>query len=177
MKIKLIKNTSGFTLVELLAVVAVLGVVGSILFSVLFTTLRGSNRSDSLGLVSRNGNTALSQISKMIQFAKSLEVPTTCYINDTETSVATDSVKIRNFDNNITEFSCVNNTISSNSASLLDTTQVRTTSCSFTCTQGTAYDTPTITISFTVAKVGENLLFENSATLPFETTVSLRNAQ
>ncbi len=177
MKVYLKKKSLGFTLIELLAVVAVLGVVGSILFSVLFTTLRGSNRSDSLGLVSQNGKSALSQVTKMIQYAKSLEVPTTCYINDSETSVATDSVKIRNFDNNITEFSCQNNTISSNSASLLDTSQVRTTSCSFTCTQETAYDTPTITVSFTVAKVGENLLFENSATLPFETTVSLRNSQ
>lgn len=171
------KTEKGFTLVELLAVIAVLGVVGSVIFGVLLTTLRGSNRSDSLAVVSQNGNVAMNQMVRMIQFAKKIEVPTTCYIDDTETSVATSSVTIRNYDDGLTEFSCANETLSSNSASLIDTNQVEISSCQFTCTQESTYDVPSIHILFTASKKGDGQLFENTASLPFETMVTPRNVQ
>lgn len=174
------RRREGFTLVELLAVVGILGIVGSILFGVLYTTLRGSNKSESLLVLQQNGQNVLSQMTKSIRFAKKIEVPTSCYSGPAPTPVATTSVTLRNLDNGSTRFSCDNlptGTISSNSASLLDTSLVAVTSCSFTCTQNTLYDAPSITILFTLAKKTAGSVIPDDTTSPFQATVSLRNVQ
>jgi prepilin-type N-terminal cleavage/methylation domain-containing protein len=169
----------GFTLVELLAVVGILGVVGSILFGVLYTTLRGSSKSESLLVLQQNGQNALSQMTKQIRFAKDIEVPSSCYSGPTPVPVATTSVTLRNLDNGLTNFSCDigSGIIASNSSSLIDENSVAVTSCSFTCTQNTLYDAPSLTILFTLAKRSGDSVIPDDTSSPFQATVSLRNVQ
>ena len=168
----------GFTLVELLAVMVVLIAVGGIIFVVLFASLRGSNRAALLTDVQDNGDYTLTQIARTIRFAQAVESPSSCVLGPTPTPVATSSVTIRNHDQSEITYSCTTGTggtIASNGASLLDTQRVEVESCSFTCSQNSIYESPTIGISFTLNKKDSNNLVDNNAPVTFQTTITLRN--
>ena len=169
----------GFTLVELLAVVAILSVVGTLLFGVISTTLRGSNKAESLTLLQQSGNSVLSQVTRTVRFAKSIEVPTACYTEDS-TSVTVQAITIRTIEDATTTFSCNNlpdGTINRDGTSLLDTSAVKVTECEFTCSQQNPYDKPTVTFSFVLAQNQANALIENNSTLQFQSTITLRNSE
>jgi len=170
---------AGFTLVELLAVMAVTGIVGVLMFGILFTTLKGADKSESVGKLQENGNFALSQMSRMVRYAIKLQDPSTCYSAASSSAITSSSITILNADNRSTTFACdpAAGTISSNSANLLDSTTVAMTDCSFSCSQTTAYDLPSLTIFFTLNKKGTNSLVENNSPVQFQTTVTLRNVR
>ncbi|HEX7041714.1 MAG TPA: hypothetical protein VF189_00550, partial [Patescibacteria group bacterium] len=67
-------------------------------------------------------------------------------------------------------------TISSNSASMLDTTAVTLTACSFTCSQQTSSDLPLIQINFSLKQQSTSTFAEQTiTTIPFQTSVVMRN--
>lgn len=169
----------GFTLVELLAVISITGVVGTIMFGILFATLQGANKSESLSAIQQNGNFVITQMSRMIRFASAIEDPPSCYTGPTPTPVSQTSLTIRNNDNKTTVFSCdlESGTIASNGATLLDPTTVAVTDCSFTCQQNTPNDFPTVTITFTLNKKNNNSFAENNSPIQFQTSVTLRNVR
>jgi len=173
------KISAGFTLVELLAVIAITGVVGTMMFGILFTTLKGADKSESAGTLQENGNFALSQMSRMVRFALDLQSPASCYQSSSSAPIVTSSITILNADNQPTIFACdlTAGTIASNSATLLDPSQVVVTACSFSCAQATPYDAPALTISFTLNKKNTNALVENNSPTNFQTTVILRNVR
>ncbi|HVZ58758.1 MAG TPA: type II secretion system protein [Patescibacteria group bacterium] len=170
-------HLKGFTLVELLAVIAITGVIGSLMFGILFATLQGANKSTSLDDISQNGNFVLAQIARVVRYSNSLTDPATCYSGPTPIPVTQSSITVVASDNLPTTFACDTSggAIASNGANLLDPNQVVVTACSFTCTQNTAFDSPSITINFTLGKKGANNLVENSSTRSFQTSVTLRN--
>ncbi len=176
---KLRRFQSGFTLVEMLAVLAITGVVGTLMFQTLSSTLRSANKSDSIATIQQNGNFVLSQMTRMIRYSVSLESPDTCYSGPTPIPVVSESITVRNVDNNTTTFSCDTTTgiIASNSANMLNDSAVAVTSCSFSCFQANPYDSPTMTISFTLNKKNGNNLVENNSPTIFQTSVILRNVQ
>lgn len=168
----------GFTLVELLAVIVVIASIGGIVFGILFASLRGSNKSTNVTTLQQNGNYALSQITKMVRNARSLEYPSPCFSESTGYSATTSSIIIENADAGRTTFSCDNlptGTLSSNSASLIDTSSVVVTACSFTCTQNSLYDFPTITVSFTLSKKYSSGVVDTTTPSSFQSTVIMRN--
>lgn len=172
------QKSRGYTLIEILAVIAIFGVVGTIVFSILTTSLQSSNKSEGLITIQQNGNEALSLMSRMIRYSKRITSPASCYSGPTPTPVSNTSMTIENLDGNSTTFSCnglPTGTIASNGASLLDTQAVAVTSCSFSCTQTTVYDIPSVTISFILNKRNSNTLVENNSPVSFQTTVTLRN--
>lgn len=182
---KISNSQKGFTLVELLAVIFVLMAVGTIVGAILVSTLRGTNKTNTIAVVRQNGNFAIMQMVKMLRFAKTLNKTFVC--GTLEVPVATDAVELTFFDDSKTTFSCNNsldtppNTITSNSASLLDTTSVSLVSCSFTCSQASLSDLSIIGINFSLsayAPTGVNLLPEKTASataIPFQTSVTMRN--
>lgn len=168
----------GYTLIELLAVITLLGAVGTITFGILLSSLRGSNKSESVTTLQQNGNYALSVMSRMIRFSQKITDPASCYSGPTPTPVQTTQITIQNLDGNTTTFSCdgmPDGSIASNGASLIDTSATSVTSCSFTCMQATNYAIPSVTIDFTLNKKNSNNLTENNSPTHFQTTVTLRN--
>lgn len=175
----------GFTLIELLVVIFLIATVGGIAISILFSALRGANKSNSLAQIRQSGNYTISQISKMITFAKVFNgvsndgstYKTSC-IDD---STAYQYVQITAFDNGITTFSCPSGSstaIASASATYsvnLTDSNLTVTSCSFYCWQSNILSDPTITIDFTLNKGTAASAVENQAQVHFQTSVTPRN--
>ena len=63
----LIKN-NGFTLVELLVVIFILAIVGTVAFGIITGTLRGANKTGSINNIRQNGNYVIGQMTKMISY-------------------------------------------------------------------------------------------------------------
>ena len=183
-----IKNSEGFTLIELLAVIFILIAVGTIIGAILVSSLRGTNKTNTITVVRQNGNFAIMQMVKMLRSAKRLDFPVSCLLPLSPTPIPTySSVTFTSFDDGQTTFSCNDsldtppNTIASNSSSFLDTTSVSLVSCAFTCSQASPSDLSIIGINFSLsayAPTGVNLLPEKTASataIPFQTSVTMRN--
>lgn len=182
------KNNRGFTLVELLAVSVVMIVVSVIVTATITSSLRGTTKTNTVNDVRQNGNYAISQVSKMIEYAKSFGGVSNDYsgpfdsncvnlipsLTPTPTPSQYSYIKITGFDNGQTIFSCTS-TIASNSASLIDSNLVSVDACSFTCERARITDSPIIGINFSLSKKTTSSLFENKASTSFKTSVKMRN--
>lgn len=173
-------SEKGFTLIELLTVMMVLVTVGIIISTIIVSALRGSNKTTTVNTVRQNGNYAISQISKMLEFAQGfVGVSNDNVTYSTSCSSPTSPynfIKITSFDNGQTVFSCnpLTSAISSNSASLINPNDVNLALCSFTCSRNISVP-PTIGIDFTLTQKTSSSLFENKASIEFKTSVIMRN--
>lgn len=199
---KNIKYKNGFTLIELLAVMVVVIVIGGIGFSIIFSSLRATNKTNTLTSARQNGNYAISQMSKMIRFAKRFDgISADDSLNSYLTNCAQETVvppsptptlveyhylKVTSFDGGQTKFSCAPATlappaglISSGSGTttlpLIDTTSIIVNSCYFTCDQTSSSDFPTISINFNLSQKEQNPLVERKASIDFNTSIVIRN--
>jgi type II secretory pathway pseudopilin PulG len=66
---KIIRNTRGFSLIEALVVVGVLAIVAIVMVDLLFRTVRGGNKTQLIGNIKQNGQTALSVLDTTIRSA------------------------------------------------------------------------------------------------------------
>jgi len=190
------KSQKGYTLVELLAVIAVVIVVGVIISGILVSSLRGGSKSNVLDNVRQNGNNAIAQMSKMILYAQYFNGVSTngqfFTTNCTQAPVVSPSptpapvnfkyLKITSFDGHQTIFSCSNTdsitgdvTISSGSASLIDNSTVVLDTCSFSCLQNNIGQPAIIGINFTLSQKTSSTFSEKKATIPFYTSITIRN--
>ncbi len=190
LKFKIKNFEKGYTLVELLAVMSIVVVVGVIAAGILTSSLRGGSKSNVLDNVRQNGNFAITQISKMISYSQNFNgistdgsfYTTNCTQNippspsPTPTPVVYKYIKITSFDGGQTIFSCNNSTIASNGASLIDTSSVSVVLCSFSCTQDNFGQAPTIGINLTLSQNNPNNFAEKGAIIPFQTSVTIRNS-
>jgi hypothetical protein len=160
-------------LVEMLLAVGLFVVVGVVVLSVFFVSLRGSKKSDLLVVVRQDGESVLSQMEHMIRFAKSLDSPSSCV----PSSVGLSSITVSSFDGGQTVLTCPSGSgaISSNSASLVDTTSVVVSSCSFSCTQSSLSNAPIIGISFVLSQATTSNFVEGNVSIPFHTSIQMRN--
>lgn len=170
----------GFTLVELLAVIAIFGVIGGIAASILVTSLRISKKTDVIINVKQNGTYILDQTEKTLREARFLKNPFPCGPQSSPTQ--TQSLTTMAFDGTQTVLSCNGdsdvppNTIANNGVSLLDTNSVKLNTCSFTCIQQSPSDYPVVTINFSLLNNTTSKLVEASTSaILFNTSVVLRN--
>ncbi len=203
LKLRIKNSQQGYTLVELLTVIVIMVVVGLIVTSIIVSSLRGTGKSTVLDNVRENGNYAILQMSKMLIFARVFNGVSTDGVNYTPNCVPSPTpvpspsstpiptgtpvpykyVKITSFDGGTTVFGCNGstdsppNTLASNSSSLIDTTTISfdPSLCYFTCFQNTYTEPPTIGINFTLSQLTTSKFTEKNATLPFSTSVTLRN--
>lgn len=162
----------GFTLIEVLAAITVLVVIGTIVGSIFLSSVKGTTRATTLSVARQNGAYALSQIEKTIRNAQAItSSPNPCAPIPTPAS----SITILGVDNTTTAFACTGSTLTSNGGSLIDTSSLAVASCSFSCIQSSSADYPTITTQFTITQVRPNSFFEQKASIPFQTSVTLRN--
>ncbi len=174
------KYNTGFTLVELLAVIFVFTAIGSLITSILVATLRGNNKTNAINTVETNGSYALSQMARSIRNASTLLVPFPC--NNSDNPTTTSAIQLAFPDGTTTTYSCQdglgNSSITSNSAALVDTNAVVVSACSFTCTQSTPSDYPIINIKFSLQSNGTSTFTEqkaSSSAVEFQTAVVIRN--
>jgi prepilin-type N-terminal cleavage/methylation domain-containing protein len=168
------KQSTGFTLLEVLISIGVFAAISSIIVTVLFISFRASKKSEVVVSLKQNGDSVLSQIVKSIRYAQSLDNPVSCTTPVTRSSITITSI----LDNAQTTFSCpvgAATSISSNSAALLDSSIVAVSACSFTCSQPTINDPPTITVEFTLSARNTTNFVETTGAIPFQTAVTLRN--
>ncbi|HZE86945.1 MAG TPA: type II secretion system protein [Methylomirabilota bacterium] len=168
------RKQKGFSLIELLVSMAVFASVTTVIITVLFVSFRAGKKSDVLISLKQNGDATLAQMVKSIRYAKSLDAPAACTTPVTQASITITSIS----DAKQTIFSCpagASTSITSNSASLIDTNAVSVSGCSFTCSQATTNDPPTITIQFTLGAKNTTSFVETTGSIPFQTSVTLRN--
>lgn len=184
--IKNFKLSSGYTLIELLVVMSVMITVGFIVLSILVSSLRGTNKASTIETIRQNGNYTILQMSRMIEFAQSFgglssngSSPYTITCPQTSPIPTYNYIKITNFDGGQTIFSCdlAGGKIASNGASFINTNDVGLSKCSFTCTRNNISQSPVVGINFTLTQKSSSSFFEKQATIPFSTSVVVRNPQ
>lgn len=153
------KSQSGFTLIEILVFLGVFFAVSAIVGGVLVSTLRSSQKTKTLDDVRHNGDFALNTMSRMIRNAGSI------------TSCGGTTIAVQSPDGLATTFACSGDTISSNSASLLNQDAVKVVSgtCNFTC-QGNL-----VKIGFSLSQKSTSTFAEIQARVDFQTSVVLRS--
>ena len=185
---------SGFTLIELLIVVAMAASVTTIVVGVIASTLRGANKSITINKVRENGNYAISQMSRTIKYAKTIEGGK---VNITDPSWSCQNipqaptptpvpihykfVNVTAFDGTSYVFGCdeMNSTILMNASEIIDAGPTGSVtlipgSCYFTCSKG-FIDTPAVGINFILSSKTSSALVESQATIPFSTFIKGRN--
>jgi type II secretory pathway pseudopilin PulG len=188
---------NGFTLIELLVSIVVMIAVGTIIAGIVSSSLRGTNKTNTIENIRQNGNYVLNQISKNIEYAQLLDGKNTGLSNDdgetydvnckdslnpTPTpETAYDLISVQTSDNALIKYKCdVSNplvpVLTANGTSLIDDSLVSLRSCSFKCVQSKPTEIPMIKISFSLGSKNSNKMVENSTPpVTFETSVILRN--
>lgn len=186
---------SGFTLVEILAVLGVVVTVGGIASAIIFSSLRASNKANDLEKIRQNGNFALSKISRTILYAKSFNGVSTdglSYSNDCTVPQASpapapikySSIKVTLFDESVITYSCsppespttLVSTQDSIDTDLIDTNTVSVNSCYFTCSQLFKTNSPTIGITLSLNQKGVTQFSEKQTSISFTTSATMRNS-
>ncbi|MBI4084652.1 MAG: prepilin-type N-terminal cleavage/methylation domain-containing protein [Candidatus Levybacteria bacterium] len=173
----------GFTLIEVLIVMAVAATVGTVVFSIIFTTIRSYNKANSVTLVRQNGDNAISQMARLIRSGKTFDgvgtgddtFITTC--PQTTSAPPYSQVKLTSFDGTSIVLSCEAETITLNGASLINTAEVALgeNPCYFACTQAAPADAPRIDINFSLVRRDANGVIDKQTKLDFHTSVIPRN--
>lgn len=174
---------SGFSLVELLVGVGIVGIIGVLVVQVFFSTLRSNSKTEIRKEVKQNGDLALETMARLIQGAR--EVNSSCSSSGTTTTelvLVDTNGETMTFgcilDGSVTRLASTSGTVSeyltSKSVSLGGSACANST-ISFTC-RGVGGAPPRITISFTLSQVGQaGSQFEQSSS-SFQSSVSLRNS-
>jgi len=185
--INLEQNKKGLTLIELLTSIAIIVVIGSVISGIITSSLRGSNKANTVETIRQNGNYTLSQISKNIEYAEifnGLSKDGVSYDTSCPSVVKTfyNFIKVTPFNSGPIEYECVDPplpdtpTFTVNGNEIFDLNSVSLTYCAITCTQTNATDVPIIGISFNLGPKKQNGLVENSTPpIVFQTSVTMRN--
>lgn len=170
-------KNSGFTLVELLVVITLVGLIGAIISQSFILGIRSQSKSEIVKEVKQNGDYALSVIDEMVRNATDI----TLFCN-----TSTDQLSIVNQDGGTTTFDCSSDKeIASISGAAptpfpITNDRVIVTNCNFRIVCPTPPLSPKyVFISFTVKQAAvpnqPTPLPENRASIEYQTTISLRN--
>lgn len=169
------KIVSGFTLIEVLMVIFVMGILVVVGNNLFFSVLKGSSKAEIEKEAKQSGNYAIGVMERMIRNATSI-------VDCTSTRII-----IKNKDGFVTEFTCASEDgttkVASNSGRLtgknltlnqtLPQNSCSGSSLTFNCSLSTT--PPVVSISFTLSEIGSSSRPEEKATVLFQTTVGLRN--
>ena len=199
-----IENQKGYTIVELLAVIAILVVISGIIVAILYSTLRGSNKTKITSEVTQNGSYVLSVFNKTLNDSRSVtmigalnvgDIINTNDVQDCKTKPTSNtSITLKRLDGKLTRFACENIDVDGTPVSaitinndplteivgkpLINTraVQVEPNSCSFSCDQssGDLYAYPIVGVSFKI-KDKNSVVAESQSSQVFQTSVSLNN--
>lgn len=183
-----IKRQLGFSLIEILVATSIIITTTTIVVAILASSFRTSSKTTSLDIVRQNGNGAISQVGRMIQFAESFEGVSEQEIPSSfvKSCPVPGSPDIRfNFLKIVsggTEkmLSCSDEGFTIDGESLFDSNRVTvvTGTCSLTCTQDSPDVSPVIGLGFDLTfgtDPNPTSLTEKRAEIHFSTSVKMRN--
>jgi prepilin-type N-terminal cleavage/methylation domain-containing protein len=177
----------GFTLIEILITISIVGIIGILLAQVFFTTTKVNTKTELQKDIRQNGQFALDVMSRMIRSA--IEVTSTCDTTGTQST----SIQITNPDGDMTTFECLYadsvSRIASTSASTGQSSYLTSknvtlggTSCNdadmtllFTCQSGSS-QTPFVTLQFDLMQKGAGTNQTEQANQSFQLGVNVRNS-
>ncbi len=162
-----LKSCPGFSLVEMLVVISVMGLIVLVGSNLFLGSLRGTSKSDVLLAVRQNGGYALGAIEEMIKNSYGL------------VSCTQDSISVKDANSQEVVFNLVNDVngiprIASN-GSYLTSNKVKVLNFLVDCSQVQPGISSKIGLSFLVQQVEETQSPERSASMEFATTVTIRN--
>lgn len=171
---------SGFTLVEILIVIAIFSIISIVATQSIATSLRTSNKSESTIYVKENVNYALNTMERLLRNSRGINYPDPA--NPLSYCNGTPRTSIRYFDErrNPVTFSCIisvgtGNYIASHSGTRITGTDIEVTNCNvFSCT----YDPQrpeSITISITARRRGTFSTSIEGAQITARSQINLRN--
>lgn len=179
-------NSRGLTLVELLVSLSITITLMTVVVAVMIATFRGASKSSIVEDIRQNGNSALTQITKQVQFADSFDgaVPSDPALDVNNGACTTDSIsydQVSFTDNDISHsLECSTNAetgetvLRLDSNDVIDPNKAVVLSCSLTCTQASDTDTPIIGINFTLKNKQADAVAEKTATLKFTKSIKMR---
>lgn len=184
------KNKSGFSLIELLVAASIIITATTVVLAIITTSFRSSNKISSNQLIRQNGNYAINQMTKMIQFADSFEGASVDGQDGSFAACAPDvsyhAIRVK-YQREYKVLLCSENNIeiltpaTDERFSLIDRSSVNVVApdgrdpCSFTCTQDNLSTGPVIGINFSLSLPNEGKSAEKSASGEFSTSVKMRN--
>ena len=173
-------KSRGITLIELLVAASIIITSTTVVLAIILSSFRGSNKINSNEKIRQNGNAAIAQMSRMLQFADSFDGASKNGVNYVSVCpVAGDTYSyIRiTYAKQTKILSCANDGIKINGVQIIDSQNVRVvpSSCSFVCDQDNLSIAPVIGINFDLALINSGNAPEKSATLKFSTSVKMRN--
>ncbi len=165
-------------MIELLVVVALIGIIGTITTQVFILALQTQVKSEIIKEVKQNGDYALTVMESMVRNSTDI-LAASC--NETSQQLS-----IQNADGYTTIFDCTDANISSISGSLeplptgapLTNSKVKVSACTFRVICPTPPINPKyVYIEYTVSQAGAGTGPKDTSSLNYQTTVSLRNYQ
>lgn len=182
------EKKSGFSLIELLVGIAIIITATTVVLSIIVSSFRITNKSSSNQVIRQNGNYAVLQMSRMLQFADSFKGASEddspgsydpiCregtiyhYIKITYNGIDK-TISCTDTDENLGGLQTDDG---SGYKSLIDRNKISVNGCELTCSQVNAAVGPIIGIRFILGLGDDSTLPEKSASVDFSTTVKMRN--
>jgi prepilin-type N-terminal cleavage/methylation domain-containing protein len=178
-------NQKGMSLIELLVSLLIVTTISSVALGIIWISLRSTVKVNNMNLIRQNGNFAITQMTKTLQYSRKFDgVSTdgvtyvmTCQDPASATLQSYSHVRVTSQSNTPIILGCLTtpSTVASNSASLLNTAVYTVSSCKFTCTQADVDSPYTIGIEFTIKKIIGGNLFDDPAPVTFQSSATIRN--
>ena len=173
------RNSQGFTLIEMLVSIAIIITTTTVVVAILASSFNGITKSTISEDVRQNGNSALSRMTRTIQFAQSFQGVSangTDYITNCSLSGgdAYSHIRVKTNSQTLT-MSCSDEDIMMGTSSLIDENKVGITpdSCSITCLQESSIIPPVLGISFGLFNAAAT--DQKKSEIFFSTSVKMRN--
>jgi type II secretory pathway pseudopilin PulG len=172
----MMKNNKGFSLIEIMVGITIVIAASTIVLSIIISSFRISSKTTSTSVIRQNGNYALSQATRKLQFADSF-ISATCG-GIPVTSCPASGVACTRVDfmyNSLpSSVACLGNDFRIGGSTSMDTSKITGTSCSLICSQSSG-EAPVIGINFGLAIGNAATAVERKSAIDFSTSVKMRN--
>ena len=189
---KKVKDSAGFSLIELLVGMAITVTATTIILAIVMSAFRVSAKATTADTARQNGNYAMNRMIKMIQFADSYNGRSTLPGSNAGTPgnyVPDDCGRSNNTAINITynneekvlqcqghdSIFLIDPNDPSKNEQLIRSNNVAVSNCNISCLRVRPGASPVITISFELTTGNETTALEKRTSIPFRTSVKMRN--
>lgn len=179
------KNKLGFTLLEVVVVIAIMGLTLPAVVSLFFASIRSQTKVLILQEVKRNGDSAFDTITTKLRnevYSVYSDSSATTEVCSTRSSISTPTtgsspLYFKTSDGTVFSFTLSDGAIIYTKGGVstpLTTTKVTVPTFSITCARATSFSTPLVSIVFSVRHANSTTRSEEKANLDYQTKMKLR---